>query len=330
MLELLQRSTLFGGALPPIPVHRFDGPEVTLHSIRDFRLPSYSLDDAERLLDKTFETEPPIDVRERLVHHLGQTAQLGRLIEGVVTDSDRLEQVADSSEVHPLGFDKIPLLSSTGRYQLRLNMWPDGRLQEWKGGEDRHRHRFDFSSHVKLGRIATWTYDLTNEPPLRYYSELEALNAGDPVELARTMAWHHRQWLRLRNGLSEEHQPKPVDVYQADHQSTQEAMRFLGDSFARLATSHITDAGSTYSLRASTCHTAHTVTPTGPTGTLFLRGHFTDTPDVIAKSRARNAVAQPMPDHADISRPKLRLTPEQIVEKLGTFMDLVLLEKDLR
>jgi hypothetical protein len=325
-MQLLERIPILRGSLPPIPVHRFEGRDITQHDIKDLWLPSYSLDDAERVLDKIFSTEPPIDVRERLVHHLGETAQLGRLIENVMTDPYRLRQVADKSELHPLGFDKIPLLSS-GEYQLRLNIWRDAKHSPpWTGGEDRHKHRFGFSSHVKLGEIATWVYEITDEQPPRYLSILNALDANEPDELTRTLAWYDKQDSRRRKGLFEEHLPEPVTVFEADHQSGNEAMRLLGSTHAKLVDSHITRAGSTYSLSPDTCHTAHQVDSTKTTATVFLRGNFTDKPDVIAKSNKRYTAEQADSGQANISRPKVRFTTEQVKRKLGDLMDLVLQE----
>lgn len=306
-------------------VHRFDGTDVSCHSIAaEATSELITIEEAEHQLFDTFHTNkaPAPDRTERLVSRLGATAQLEQIVSEVIDDPQRLASIAAVSEKHPLGFYKIPLLwSKDPLYQLRLNLWPsledlaelDDKIDEANDGEDVHNHKFDFSSRVVLGRVDTWLYDFPEEGPVRYGSIPVALAAQerDPAEAERSLQWHYRQIQRQFDNLPEEYDPKPALVFKADPRHTgNEAMTFEGPGFIQLVPGHvILEAGDTYSLSHKTFHKAHQVSNKETTATLFLRGGTVVTSDTIARAPSKHAV--------DTNRPKIRLTEQMVAQTLG-------------
>jgi len=73
---------------------------------------------------------------------------LAGMVQDVLRDDDRLEEVAARSYVHNDGFDKI-VLADTGRWALRLHIWwPE---QSAVDVEHVHDHAWDFISTIVTG-----------------------------------------------------------------------------------------------------------------------------------------------------------------------------------
>ncbi|HEV7453878.1 MAG TPA: hypothetical protein VGO07_01320 [Candidatus Saccharimonadales bacterium] len=298
---------------PPLIACQFDGTAVTRHSVAEdsvFPAPQlFPLSDVERTLDGMLDgPEPsPIECMERAVADLATKAQLTYTLAEVVNSRNRLKQIAATSERHPLGFKKIPLISKPA-YQLRLNIW-DGPVEL----EDVHPHEFDFASAVLLGRLATRVYDFPSETPVYYGTiplALEALKSSDEAtraEAQRSLAWHHRQLGRVMRGEPEEYEPRAVSMYRPDRtRSDREAMTSLGQGFARLVGGQtILTAGDFYSLLHTTSHTAHPISAQELTATLFLRGRPIIGRGIIGR-------IHPSKVGVDIDRPKIRLSPREV------------------
>lgn len=87
-----------------------------------------------------------------------------------ICDSDRLLAECSSNSVsHPLGFDKLTLVT-TPAYQLKLHIW-------WpttspRTVEDIHDHRFSFASVVLAGTLKTEIFRLDEAgTPMRRFTE---------------------------------------------------------------------------------------------------------------------------------------------------------------
>jgi hypothetical protein len=262
---------------------------------------------------------PTADHMEQTVRDLGTSAQLGRIVTDIVSNPARLKLVAEASEKHPLGFDKIPLLWADSAYQLRMNIWPASSGEpRGPAEEDIHEHQFDFASKIFLGRLATRLYEFSEQGPIKYPTipQAEAAMADDPNEAERALNWHYRQLDRIMDGLTEEHEPRPVSVFRAQSRggASHEAMAFEGPGFARLASQHIIlEAGEIYSLLHGTYHRAYQVSDAEPTATLFLRGGTVVDSNVIAR--------KPSQEHTDSSKPKVRLTEYEVVKALTGLFD---------
>jgi hypothetical protein len=74
-------------------------------------------------------------------------------------------------------------------------------------------------------------------------------------------------------------------------------------------------AGSIYSLSHNTTHTAHPRSSSELTATLFLRGAPVIASDTIARKHMKAATA-------DSARPKVRLSTTEIIDELGTVVDI--------
>jgi hypothetical protein len=78
------------------------------------------------------------------------------MVNEVCTREPLMDACVRGSEIHPLGFDKF-LLWSSSSYHVRLHIW-------WKDHgqrrEDIHNHRFSFSSAVVIGSIRVYSYRL--------------------------------------------------------------------------------------------------------------------------------------------------------------------------
>lgn len=97
-----------------------------------------------------------------------------RILEAVREDADLLTTCAANSLAHPLGFDKLVLLSLSS-LQIQLHIWwPEVPITR----EHIHDHRFGFCSSVLLGALQMYDYDL-GEPGTVMNRFEERHEAGD-------------------------------------------------------------------------------------------------------------------------------------------------------
>ncbi|MDQ7905997.1 hypothetical protein RB614_15905 [Phytohabitans sp. ZYX-F-186] len=90
-----------------------------------------------------------------VLRSIGEPAALRHLIGSVLASDDLAEALARRSYPHPLGFDKIILLSQQPLGQLRLHIWwPETARRR----EHVHNHRFAFASFVVTGEVRMRVY----------------------------------------------------------------------------------------------------------------------------------------------------------------------------
>jgi len=86
---------------------------------------------------------------------IGEPGSLRDLIGSVLASDGLTETLAHRSYPHPLGFDKIILLSEQPLGQLRLHVWwPETARRR----EHVHDHRFSFASFVVTGEVRMRVY----------------------------------------------------------------------------------------------------------------------------------------------------------------------------
>jgi hypothetical protein len=108
-------------------------------------------------LERIFSTQSRSDRQTALTSvalHYTKSDMMYGVVEAVCADDDLMNACAQSSESHPLGFDKFVLFASP-LYEVRIHIWwPDAA----KGRGDIHNHRFSFASAVIAGAIQVSSY----------------------------------------------------------------------------------------------------------------------------------------------------------------------------
>jgi hypothetical protein len=108
-------------------------------------------------LERIFSTQSRSDRQAELttiVLNYTENNKIHGIIQAVCADDNLMNACAQSSESHPLGFDKFVLVASP-LYEVRIHIWwPDAA----QGRGDIHNHRFSFASAVIVGAIQVSSY----------------------------------------------------------------------------------------------------------------------------------------------------------------------------
>ena len=87
-----------------------------------------------------------------VIDAIGQPQRLSKILDSILADPKKLEQIALKSFGHSTGMERIEL-ASDGQCSLRLHFWMPGKGESFT--EDPHDHTYNFSSKVLSGVLVT-------------------------------------------------------------------------------------------------------------------------------------------------------------------------------
>ncbi|GAA1360736.1 hypothetical protein [Streptomyces beijiangensis] len=106
-------------------------------------------------------TRPPQDTAREVLAELAQPDRLRPLLRELADGAGDMEQCAQLSYRHVLGFDKLLLLPGKPHFMLRAHVW---RAQDGEAPpEDIHNHRCAIASYVLLGGVRMELYEEAEE-----------------------------------------------------------------------------------------------------------------------------------------------------------------------
>jgi hypothetical protein len=135
---------------------------------------------ATRWLEAMLSSEIEQTRLRAVVATLSGKPQLAVLLRSLLADRDWMAVAAAQSYAHPLGFDKLALVTPRGfNYQLSLHVWWPEQVQIV---EDIHNHRFAFASAVLKGVLEMQTFERAEDGiPMQEYQS----SPGDRVGISQ-------------------------------------------------------------------------------------------------------------------------------------------------